>query len=173
MVLQSGFRAVSIESIAAATGVSKATIYRRWPNKAAVVMDAFTNKVGSGTLFHKASSSVESIRLQMRAMARSFRGNDGTLVKALMAEAQFDLELAEAFRQRWTLPRRRLATGVIQEAIRRGELRSDVDPEDVIDLLYSPLYYRLQMGTGKLSDAYVDGIFRNAMRGLEGDRPPA
>jgi hypothetical protein len=102
----------------------------------------------------------------MRAMVRSFRGSDGALVKALLAEAQFDPELAKAFRERWTLPRRKLARSVIGEAIRRGELRSDIDPEDAIDLLYAPIYYRLQMGTGPLSDTYTDGIFDRAMQGL-------
>jgi AcrR family transcriptional regulator len=166
LVLQAGFRSVSIESIAAKAGVGKTTIYRRWPNKAAVIMDAFTGKVGSGTLFPEAVSATESIRLQMRAMARSFRGNDGALVKALLAEAQFDPELAKAFRERWTMPRRKLATGVIREAIQQGGLRSGLDPEDVIDILYAPIYYRLQMGTGPMSDAYVEGIFRQAMQGL-------
>jgi hypothetical protein len=131
-----------------------------------VIMDAFTGKVGSGTLFPEAVSATESIRLQMRAMARSFRGNDGALVKALLAEAQFDPELAKAFRERWTMPRRKLATGVIREAIQQGGLRSGLDPEDVIDILYAPIYYRLQMGTGPMSDAYVEGIFRQAMQGL-------
>ena len=112
LVLDVGFRAVSIEAIAAKIGVGKTTIYRRWPNKAAVIMDAFTLKVGSGSLFPKADTVTESIRLQMRAMARSFRGSDGALVKALLAEAQFDRELAKAFRERWTLPRRKLARSV-------------------------------------------------------------
>src|SRR5437867_3470726 len=100
LVLEQGFRAVSVELIAAKTGVGKTTIYRRWPNKAAVVMDAFTMRVGSGSLFPRADRVVDSIRLQMRAMARSFRGSDGALVKALLAEAQFDPELALAFRER-------------------------------------------------------------------------
>jgi AcrR family transcriptional regulator len=166
LVLETGFRCVSLESIAARAGVGKTTIYRRWPNKAAVIMDAFTDKVGSGTLFPKAASPTESIRLQMRAMARSFRGSDGALVKALLAEAQFDPQLAKAFRERWTLPRRKLAVDVIQQAIEQGALCSDLDPQDVIDILYAPIYYRLQMGTGPLSDAYVEGIFHRAMRGL-------
>jgi hypothetical protein len=72
-----------------------------------------------------------------------------------------------AFCERWTLPRRELGISVAQEAIRQGGLRSDIDAEDVIDLLYAPIYYRLQMGTGPLSEAYVDKIFDRAMRGFE------
>jgi len=166
LVLEEGFRAVSVELIAAKTGVGKTTIYRRWPNKAAVVMDAFTMRVGSGSLFPRADSVADSIRLQMRAMAKSFRGSDGALVKALLAEAQFDPELALAFRERWTLPRRKLARSVIDQAIRQKELRADIDPEHAIDLLYAPIYYRLQMGTGPLSDTYIDGIFDQAISGL-------
>src|SRR6267142_4795547 len=108
----------------------------------------------------------DSIRLQMRTMAKAFRGRDGALVKALLAEAQFDAELATAFRERWTLPRRKMALAVFHEAVRQGVLRPDVDLEATIDLLYAPMYYRLQMGTGPLSDAYIDGIFDQAMEGL-------
>jgi AcrR family transcriptional regulator len=166
LVLERGFRAVSTELIAAKAGVGKTTIYRRWPNKAAVVMDAFTLMVGSESLFPKAEKSAESIRLQMRAMAKSFRGSDGVLVRALLAEAQFDPDLAKAFHERWTLPRRKVAISVVKEAIRQGEIRADVNPEDVIDLLYGPIYYRLQMRTGALSEKYVDGIFDSAMKGI-------
>jgi AcrR family transcriptional regulator len=168
LVLRDGFRAVSVESIASSAGVSKASIYRRWPNKAAMVMDAFTDKVGSGSLFPKASTATESIRLQMRAMAKSFRGSDGALVKALLAEAQFDPDLAQAFQERWTIPRRKLGMAVVQDAIREGEIPADVDPAEAIDVLYAPIYYRLQMGTGPLSTAYVEGIFRRVMQGLGG-----
>ena len=166
LVFAEGFRAVSVESIAAKAGVGKTTIYRRWPNKAAVIMDAFMLRVGSGTLFPAAAKATDSVRLQMRAMARAFRGRDGALVKALLAEAQFDAQLATELRERWTLPRRRLAIGVFQEAIRQGILRPDIDLETTIDLLYAPMYYRLQMGTGPLSEAYIDGLFDHAMKGL-------
>lgn len=166
LVLEAGLRAVSIEAIAAKAGVGKTTVYRRWPNKAAVIMDAFTAKVGSEAHFRKAPTILESIRGQMRSVARAFSGKDGAVVKALIAEAQFDPELAAAFRERWTLPRRRLARAVIDEGIRRGELRADLDPEDAIDLLYAPIYYRLQMATAPLSDAYIDRIFDRAMQGL-------
>jgi len=166
LVLELGFRAVSIESIAAKAGVAKTTIYRRWPNKAAVVMDAFMLRFGSGTQFPTAKKVTGSVRLQMRSMARAFRSKDGAVVKALLAEAQFDAELATAFRERWTLPRRKMALAVFQKAISQGELRSDINLEATIDLLYAPMYYRLQMGTGSLSDAYIDEIFDQGTEGL-------
>src|SRR5258705_4310714 len=100
LVLEVGFREVSIESIAAKAGVAKTTIYRRWPNKAAVVMEAFMLRFGSGTQFPPAKTVTESIRLQMRTMARAFRSKDGALVKTRLAEAQFDSELATAFGER-------------------------------------------------------------------------
>jgi AcrR family transcriptional regulator len=171
LVLEIGFRAVTIEAIAARTGVGKTTIYRRWPNKAIVIMEAFMQRVGSETLFPPAAKATESIRLQMRAMARVFRGKDGALVKALVAEAQVCAEFAPIFRERWTLPRRKLALGLFKEAVRRGEIRPDLDLEATVDLLYAPLYYRLQMATGPLSDAYIDTIFEHTINGLRPTRP--
>jgi AcrR family transcriptional regulator len=166
LVFEVGFRSVSVESIAAKSGVAKTTIYRRWPNKAAVVMDAFMVRVGSETLFPPAKKLTDRIRLQMHAMAKVFMGKDGALVRGLLAEAQFDPELAKAFRERWTLPRRAMAVGVFREAIERGELRPGIDPETAIDLLYAPLYYRLQMGTGDLSENYIEDLFEHGMTGL-------
>ena len=165
LVTEFGFRAVSIESIAAKTGVAKTTIYRRWPNKAAVVMDAFMERL-LRTQFPATKKATDSIRLQMHSMARAFRSKDGTVLKALLSEAQFDAELATAFRERWTLPRRKLALAVLQKAVSQGELRSDIDLEATIDLLYAPMYYRLQMGTNPLSDAYIDEIFDQVVEGL-------
>lgn len=161
-----GFRATSMESISAQSGVVKASIYRRWPNKAAVVMDAFMEEIGRGTAFPESASALESVRIQMRAQARAFRGSFGTLMKSLLGEAQFDAELAEALRERWIMPRRTLIGAVLQRAVAQGELPPGTDIDRAIDLLYAPIYYRLQLGTGPLSDSYVEGVFQQVLRGL-------
>ena len=166
LVSASGFRAVTIEAIAAKTGVAKSSIYRRWPNRAAVLMDAFMARVGSEALFDPDEPFLEGVRRQMRAMAKAFRGEDGELVKALLAESQFDPELAKAFRERWTVRRRAMALAHFRSAAERGSIRRDADLETVVDMLYAPFYYRLQMGTGPLSNAYVDGLFDQVMQGL-------
>jgi AcrR family transcriptional regulator len=161
-----GFRALGIDAIAARAGVGKATIYRRWPNKAAVVMDAFLAEVGPGTGFPPAPRAIDRIRMQMEAQSKAFRSKYGGLIKSLLGEAQFDPELAEAFRERWIMPRRRLAREVLVEAMQQGDLRDDVDVEAAIDMLYAPIYYRLQIGTGPISEKYVDGILEQVMDGL-------
>jgi AcrR family transcriptional regulator len=166
LVLLHGLRAVSIDAIASEAGVGRMAIYRRWPNKAAIVMDAFVARVDPGTLFAASADYLDSIRLQMRTMARAFRGKDGALLRILLAEAQHCPDVAEALRERWTMPRRKMAIAYFEQGIRGGWLRADIDPNTMIDVLYAPLYYRLQMGTGPLTDAYVDQVFEHAMLGL-------
>jgi AcrR family transcriptional regulator len=165
LVLEVGFRGVSVEGIAIKTGVGKTTVYRRWPNKAAVVMEAFVGLLGPASRFPEHESATESLRLQMQITAKAFRGRLGALVRALLAEAQFDPELAKAFHEKWTLPRRKLVHGILENAVRQGEVRKGLDLETAMDAFYGPIYYRLLMGPGQISEAYVDGIFRQAMEG--------
>jgi AcrR family transcriptional regulator len=169
LVLADGFGSLTMDAIAAAAGVGRMTLYRRWPNKAAIVMDAFVARVDPNTLFPSDGDYLETIRLQMRTMAKAFRGEDGVLMRALLGAAQLDPELAAALRNRWTMPRRKMAIEYFREGIKQGYLRKDADPDTIIDLLYAPIYYRLQMGTGPLSNAYVDAIFDHAMKGLRND----
>jgi Tetracyclin repressor-like, C-terminal domain len=83
----------------------------------------------------------------------------------IFAEAQFDPELASAFREKWVIPRRKMALAYFKEGIKNGFLRPDIDLNSMIDLLYAPLYFQLQMGLTTLSDAYIDNIFDHTMEG--------
>jgi AcrR family transcriptional regulator len=165
-VLRLGFREMSLDAVAQRAGVAKTTIYRRWPNKAAVVMDAFLARVRPVTEFPAAERAIDSMRLQLRAQAKAFRGKYGNLVKSLLGEAQFDHELAKAFAERWRMPRRAVARQMFHRAIQEGDLRRNIDIDTAIDMLYGPLYYRLQIEGGPISDAYVDSLFEHAIAGL-------
>lgn len=166
LVFESGFRALSMDAVASTAGVGKMTIYRRWPNKAALVMDAFLTKVGPHTGFPVAPTAVESIRLQLRLQVKAFRGRYGRIIKSLLGEAQYDEQLAAAFREKWIAPRRELARAAIMQAIAEGDVRKGVDIDVVIDMLYAPIYYRLQIGTGPLSDAFVQQVLKQALHGI-------
>jgi AcrR family transcriptional regulator len=164
LVLRDGFRAVSMAAIAAEAGVGKTTIYRRWPNKAAVVMDAFLAEIGPQIPYPAAENVREQIRLQMRSLARLFNGRVGKLLRILLGEIQFDPELEVAFRERWVIPRRAKARKMLVAGIRSGELAPYTDPDALMDALYAPIYYTLLIGNATLDDAFADARWATLFR---------
>jgi AcrR family transcriptional regulator len=170
LVSNHGYRAVSVDQIAAQAQVSKMTIYRRWPNKAEVVMYALLELVGPQTDFPSVPQASESIKLQLQLQVKFFRGKHGRLIRSLLAEAQSNDELAEAFRERWIVPRRRGVMAILKKAIAQGQLRPNIDLELAIDLLYGPLYYRLLIGTGTITTAFADALYEQFMTGHQPDR---
>src|SRR5258708_19458781 len=96
-VLRIGFRAVTVESISAETGIAKTSIYRRWPNKAAMVMDAFFFRIGPCIGFPSSDDHIGSIRKQMLSLAKAFRAPAGTSINALLPKAHFNLTVTYTF----------------------------------------------------------------------------
>ena len=170
LVTKRGFRSVSMNEIAAEASVGKMTLYRHWPNKAALVMDALLVLIGSETDFPEAVTAIESLRKQLNLQAAFFRSSRGNLIRSLVAEAQSDPELAIAFRERWLDPRREGVRKIMRAAVMEGSLRSDVDIDTAIDLLYGSLYYRLLLGSGALDERFIDLVYRQF---LEGHKPLA
>jgi len=166
-----GFAAVTVEAIAERAGVSKATVYRWWPNRAAVVMDGFLSIVSSEVPFPHTGHAREDIRIHMRRLAEAFSGKIGRTVAALIAEGQSDPELAEALRSRWLSVRRTEAREILDLGIERGELREDIDQEVAVDVLYGPIYYRMLVGHAPLDDNYADVLADHVFAGLAAGDP--
>jgi AcrR family transcriptional regulator len=165
LVTKRGFRAVTVNEIAAEAGVGKMTLYRHWPNKAALVMDSLLALIGSETAFPKAKSALESLRLQLNLQVAFFRSQRGNLIRSLVAEVQSDADLAVAFRERWLIPRREGVRQTILQAISEGSIRKDLDMDTAIDLLYGPLYYRLLLGAGLLDEQFVANVYQQFLEG--------
>ncbi len=172
LVKEFGYRSLTIEKIAQRAGTGKTTIYRWWPSKAAVVAEAFLIYISPEIQFPSISamSACESIRRQMQALAAAFQGPYGDLLRALVAEAQFDSELSHALVEIWVRPRRALATEILKAGIATGELRSDIDVNVAIDSLYGGLYYRFLIRyaplspefAGELADMVLNGLVRQS-----------
>ena len=171
LLARDGFADVSVEAIAVEAGVSKATIYRWWPGKAAVVMDAFLAAAGPCAPFPDTGCLEEDLRGQMRALARAFSGRMGTVLRGVLAEAQSDPEAAEAFRTRYLAPRRAETRRVLERARARGQLCPHADLETAADALYGPLYYRLTAGHAPLDAAFVDALISLVFQGLRPSCP--
>jgi len=162
-----GFPDLSIEAIAADANVSKATVYRWWPNKAALVADAFTASSEDELRFPDTGSVQSDMSLQMRRLIRIFRSKRGKVVAALLAGGQSDPELIEAFRERFLWPRRRQAYKTLQRGIDRGELRRNSNLDLILDSLYGPIYMRFLIRHDELREEFADQICALVLNGCE------
>jgi AcrR family transcriptional regulator len=162
-----GFDRLSVEGVAARAGVAKTTIYRRWPNVWAILMDAFIADVSRLAPIEQRRSARESLAESIRLMARAFRGRHGKVLRSLLGRAQAEPGLVEAYWSRWVEPRRKLAREVIRLGVASGELRAGLDEDVVLDALYGALYHRLTIPYAPLSDGYVEALVDSVFGGLE------
>lgn len=160
-----GLASTTTDAIAERAGASKATIYRWWPNKAAVLMEALREAVAQETPFPNTGSLREDIRIQLRNFIKLLTGRRGRVFKAFVAAAQNDPEVAETFRTVWMVPRRIDAKAGL-ERHRGRELREDADLELVMDALYGPLYFRLLAGHRPLTEKFTDALADVVLEGI-------
>lgn len=162
-----GYSRLTIDAIATRARVSKATIYRWWPNKAAVVMEAFLTTVEPDIAFADSGSVRDDLVEQAAALARLLTERRlGQMVLALLGEAQADVELATALRQGWQQPRRDAGRDVLRRAVDRGQLRTDCDIDLVLDGIYGPIYLRLLFGHAPLDRPDIDQLVDQALAGV-------
>src|SRR5258705_7953580 len=170
LLTRDGFAGTSVDDIAAAAGVSKATIYRWWPNKAAVVMEALLEAIEADFKAAADGDAEEDLIARIRRTIALFRSPKGRMLASLIGEAQFDPELAEAYRQRLLGPRRAGLRAALERAVAAGALRPG-DLELAIDIVYGPLYARLLLGHAPLDDGFerdFPAIALAALRGCAG-----
>jgi AcrR family transcriptional regulator len=167
LLKQSGFADLSIESIAAHAGVGKATVYRWWPNKGGLVMDAFVSVAEEELSFPPTGSVEKAIREQMKKWSSIFGGPLGRVIAAVIGAGQSEPEMLEAFQNYYVEPRRREARELLKQAIENGEIRPDLNPDLILDILYGPLYFRLLIKSGPLTLAFIDQVFEIVWPGLQ------
>ena len=157
---------LSIEGIARQAGVSKMTIYRWWPNKAALVIDSFIDNHVARTPVEDEGPALEALRHHLVSLARIYAGPEGRLVAQLVGECQFDEATLHEFKQRFWEGRAQAVSKLIQRAIDEGDLRPDVTADEVAELLYAPIYFRLLFQTGSLDVESTERLLDVALQGL-------
>jgi len=170
VLAKTGFSDFTIEAVAERAAVGKATVYRWWPDKAALVADAFANSTVSKLHFPDTGSIYTDLSQQMRQLIRVFRSRRGRIVAAILAAGQSEREVLTAFRDRFMMPRRQEAYVTVDRAIARGELRRNIDRELLLDSLYGPVYMRFLIQHDPLTPEFVDHLCDMVLRGA---RPQA
>lgn len=166
-----GFSETTCDAIADRAGASKATIYRWWPNKAAVLIEALREAVAQELPFPDTGCLRKDVRLQLRNFVKLLNGRRGRAFKIFISASQNDAEVADAFRTVWIQPRRGQTRAFLERHREMGRLPADTDLDLTMDLLYGPLYYRLLTGHGQLTAEYADAIAEVVLRGLAAPEP--
>lgn len=163
-----GFDAMTIEEVAARSGVAKTTIYRRWATKGALALDAFIVEflsqqptVDTGSL---ESDLLEALTYWARAVVDTPMGR--TLVR-LVAEAQLDEQLANAWTERVMAPLRDQHRSMVERAINRGEIPEGSDVEAVMDMTYGAAYHRLLQGHLAITHPFIALVARTVTAGAK------
>ena len=158
---------MSIEEVAARAGVGKATIYRRWPSKGLLALDAFVTSFreqqplpDTGTL---RGDLIAALTAWVRAVTQT---SMGPMLTGLIAEAQHDEELRAAWRDRVLEPLRSQHRIMLDRAIARGEIPATVDQEVVLDLFFGAAQHRLLLGHLPLTDDFIREVVDVILEGI-------
>jgi AcrR family transcriptional regulator len=171
LVGEVGYDKLTIEGIANRAGCGKQTIYRWWPSKAMVLLDALVEKVKCAWTFDDTGNFREDMLGQMERVSTLLtQGETSCLFIGLLVEAQFDDHVAQGMNELIYEPTYRAACERVLRGQRAGEVNAELDPVLVVELLYAPIYYRLVVPYCKLDPADVPGIFDLAVKGLKPDQ---
>jgi AcrR family transcriptional regulator len=172
LLLTRGLSAVSMDAVADRAGVSKATIYRWWPTKESLALDALYTEWAAARPAPRDTGTLRGDLLSLlRPWARLATSKPyGRVLGALITEAQTDPEFAAEYLGRVVEPRRDLTRAIFGRAIERGEIPADTKVEVAIDMLYGPLYHRLLHGHAALNDRFVRDVVDMALAGIQPGR---
>jgi AcrR family transcriptional regulator len=168
LLVEHGLGGVSMDTVAERAGVSKATIYRWWPTKETLALDALDHEWAAG---HPDAPDTGSLRGDLLALLRPWAElvtsrPYARVIAALVAEARTDPAFGRLYLAHLVEPRRERARTLFTRAVDRGEVDADVPVGAVLDLLYGPLYHRLLHGHADVDSAFVDEIVELTLRAV-------
>ncbi|MGW7415889.1 TetR/AcrR family transcriptional regulator [Streptomyces sp. NPDC054863] len=175
LVGEAGYQKTTIEGIAARAGVGKQTIYRWWPSKAAVLLEAFVDlgeqaaeAVGEvGQAMPDTGDLAADLKFVLRATVDELVDPKYDIpTRALAAEGVVDAELCAQYVEKLLRPSLQLYVDRLAAARDKGDLRPGLDLDIAVELLTGPLSGRWMMRTGPLTHEYADRLVDYALNGL-------
>lgn len=157
-LVEVGFRAVTMDDIAHRASAGKATLYRWWPSKAAIFLDAVHERSDCYPHFGHSGDVCWDLLEEIRGVIAFYATDTGRALLDLVAESRFEPSLAEAVRERFIMGRREDTATVLQRGIDRGQVRADLDFDTTMDALWGSLYYKLLVSHTTLDIAYADAL---------------
>jgi AcrR family transcriptional regulator len=168
LLVEVGFSAMTVEGVASRAGVGKATIYRRWPSKLPLVVEAFGQLPG----FEEVDTGdlAEDLKKMLRGYLQAFNASPlAAVLPSLAGERAHNPELSELF-EPVSKGRRQPLVRAFERAVDRGEIPEDTDVELAADLVVGPIAVSLFFKGGRLNPRMVGPMVDMALSGIQGHR---
>lgn len=162
---------ISIETLAERAGVSRTTIYRRWPSKAAVVVAAVSSLYLDRVEVPDTGSLSQDLVTLLTETYRVLGDGDGRVLEKLVRQVGQNPELTELVRS-ILYARRRMYATILNRAIARGEMPPEADTELLLDLLLGPLWYRLMVSGAPITPGDARSVVELVLTGVLPRRSP-
>lgn len=164
LLSEEGYAGLTMVDVAERAGVSKTTIYRRWPTKAEMVLAAIAEEVEPDPIEDTDDPLADLRRLMIRFYRRVLGQLDG-LAPIAPAELLKEAEVVEPFNRHFVHPMRQRALELVERAVEQGQLRADLQPAQLVDTLTAPALYRsVALGT-RAEPELAEAVFEMVMRG--------
>jgi AcrR family transcriptional regulator len=167
LLVERSYAELTIEGIAARAGVGKQTIYRWWPSKAALVLEAYlagSNAVPAPPAAATVGDDVRALLGWLIAVLAEPTG--GHVVAGLVGDLQHDPGLAEGFHREVVPARREAMLAALERGRERGEIRDDADVELAVDALHGAVFYRLLLSGEPLDTDFAERLADQVLVGL-------
>ncbi|MGW8884727.1 TetR/AcrR family transcriptional regulator [Streptomyces sp. NPDC055749] len=164
---EKGYARVTVEAIAARAGVSKKTIYRWWPSKGAVMLEAFTEGLVGATPFVDTGDIAADLRTHITSAVKLLSTPPfGPAYAGILSEVHHDDDLAAAVREQLVEPRFERAVGRLRSAQEQGQIPEGADLPLAVEMLYGPVYYRHVLRKPIQDEATIASLVDHVLRSL-------
>ena len=154
LLAERGYADLTVADVARRAGVSKPALYRRWSDKAQLVVEAMVSRLPQSALPDTGSTRGDLVTFTDQLVATFTRTPAGNVLPGLVAAIAADPELAASYRELLVGPLRRRMRAAILRGIDRGDLLRTTDVEFALDALAGPLYVRLLITGASIDPAY-------------------
>jgi AcrR family transcriptional regulator len=161
-----GFEGFSVEDVADRAGVSKATVYRRYPSKVDLVVEAGSCLATDEITFPDTGNLRDDVRGLARSLVNAFKNTRaGKMMPVMTFERRRYPELDAGYR-RFLADRKARTREVLRRGIDRGELPPDTDVAVMSSMLVGPIFHRLMITQEPMNEAFVDALVDALLRGF-------
>jgi AcrR family transcriptional regulator len=168
LLTETGLGGLSVDAVARRSGVAKTTIYRHWPSRSALVLDACSRMRAQPEVPDTGSLTTDLLVLAKDLASRLSSARWATVLPSIVDAAERDPELA-ALHARLHAELIVAFQAVLERGQHRSELAPDCDLSAVVASLIGPLFYRRWFSREALDERFVNDVVTNAVRGARGD----